>query len=178
MKAVFLTVYINKPGGADGMVPMKPLEAGGYEASLYTSFLEAMAKAHPAVSVISFGTADGGYMQYPAVPRKTGYDSRSRDWYKDTVQEPDKLLLADPFLTSKGVPTIGILLRCAISKTRLKVYLDLTLICQLSRSCYSRLSLGIQVMLFYLTLRIRLLPILSIRNEFQEDPGRRHCGVL
>ena len=132
-----LTVYIDKPAGADGMVPMKPLEAGGYEASLYTAF-EAMAKAHPAVSVISFGTADGGYMQYPAVPRKTGYDSRSRDWYKDTVQDPDKLLLADPFLTSKGVPTIGIFTTVRDQQNQIKGVLgfniDLPVITQLLQS--------------------------------------------
>ena len=102
-----ITVYINKPGGADGMVAMKPLEAGGYEAESYLAY-ERYAKAHPEVSVVSLGTADGGFLQYPAIPRKTGYDSRTRDWYKDTIKQPDKVLLTDPFLTSKGVPTIGI----------------------------------------------------------------------
>ena len=102
-----ITSYINKPGGADGMVPMKPLEAGGYEAESYRSF-EQMVRAHSEVSVISLGTSDGGYLQYPAIARKTGYDSRTRDWYKDTVKQPDKIVITDPFLTSKGVPTIGI----------------------------------------------------------------------
>lgn len=102
-----ITSYINKPGGADGMVPMKPLEAAEYEAGSYRSF-EQMVKAHSEISVISLGTSDGGYLQYPAIARKTGYDSRTRDWYKDTVKEPDKIVIADPFLTSKGVPTIGI----------------------------------------------------------------------
>lgn len=102
-----LTLYMNKTGGADGMVPMKPLEAGGYETDLYSAF-EQFVKAHPEVSTISWGTSDGGYLQYPAIPRKAGYDSRSRDWYKDTVKQPDKLLLTDPFLTSKGIPTIGV----------------------------------------------------------------------
>ena len=102
-----ITSYISKTGGADGMVPMNPLGVGGYEADLYRNF-EQIVKAHPEVSTVSFGTSDGGYLQYPAIPRKTGYDSRTRDWYKDTVKQPDKLLLTDPFLTSKGIPTIGI----------------------------------------------------------------------
>ncbi len=102
-----ITTYIDKKGGADGMVSMTPLENGGYEAELYKKF-EEMVKAHPEVSVISLGTSDGGYIQWPAIPRKAGYDSRSRDWYKDSVASPDKLLLTDPFLTSKGVPTVGI----------------------------------------------------------------------
>ncbi|MEN6411239.1 MAG: methyl-accepting chemotaxis protein [Veillonellales bacterium] len=102
-----ITTYMDKTGGADSMVPMKPLEAGGYEADLYNAF-EQVVKSHPEVSTISLGTSDGGYLQYPAIPRKAGYDSRTRDWYRDTIKQPDKLLLTDPFLTSKGVPTIGI----------------------------------------------------------------------
>lgn len=102
-----ITSYVDKIGGPDGMVPMLPLEAGGYEAEAYREF-EQVVKAHPEISVVSLGTSDGGYLQYPAISRKKGYDSRTRDWYKDTVQQPDKILLTDPFLTSKGVPTIGI----------------------------------------------------------------------
>jgi methyl-accepting chemotaxis protein len=98
---------MKKTGGADGMVPMQPIEAGGYEAELYSIF-EQTAKAHSEISVVSLGTSDGGFLQYPAIPRKPGYDSRTRDWYKDTVKQPDKVLLTDPFQTSKGVPTIGI----------------------------------------------------------------------
>lgn len=102
-----ITVYIDKKGGADGMVPMNPLENGGYEAEIYRLFGQFI-KTHPEVSTISLGTADGGFIQWPAVARKTGYDSRSRDWYKESAAAPDKLVLADPFLTSKGVPTVGI----------------------------------------------------------------------
>lgn len=102
-----ITVYIDKKGGADGMVPMNPLENGGYEAEIYRLFGQFI-KTHPEVSTISLGTADGGFIQWPAVPRKTGYDSRSRDWYKESTAAPEKLILADPFLTSKGVPTVGI----------------------------------------------------------------------
>ena len=103
-----ITSYINaSAAGADGLVPMKPIETGGYEAEMYRAY-EQIAKAHPEISVVSLGTSDGGYLQYPAIPRKTGYDSRTRDWYKDTSKQPDKLVVTDPFLTSKGVPTIGI----------------------------------------------------------------------
>lgn len=102
-----ITTYMDKKGGADGMIPMTPLENGGYEAELYQLFAQ-FTKSHPEVSTISFGTADGGYIQYPAIPRKSGYDSRSRDWYKESAGKPDQIVLADPFLTSKGVPTVGI----------------------------------------------------------------------
>lgn len=102
-----INVYINASAGADGMIPMTPIENGGYEAELYRMF-EQFGSNHPQVSVVSLGTNDGGYIQWPAVPRKKGYDSRARDWYKDTINTPDKVVLSDPFMTSKGVPTIGI----------------------------------------------------------------------
>lgn len=102
-----ITTYMDKKGGADGMIPMTPMENGGYEAELYTLFAQ-FTKSHPEVSTISFGTSDGGYIQWPAIPRKSGYDSRARDWYKESAPKPDQVVLADPFLTSKGVPTIGI----------------------------------------------------------------------
>lgn len=102
-----ISVYINKEAGSDGMIPMTPIQNGGYEAELYRMF-EQFGANHPQVSVVSFGTSDGGYLQWPAVPRKKGYDSRARDWYKETVTTPDKAVLSDPFMTSKGVPTIGI----------------------------------------------------------------------
>jgi methyl-accepting chemotaxis protein len=102
-----IMTYMDKKGGADGMVPMTPLENGGYEAELYQQFGQFI-KTHPQVSTISFGTTDGGFMQWPAIPRKTGYDSRSRDWYKGSFAAPDEIIVDDPFLTSKGVPTVGV----------------------------------------------------------------------
>ena len=102
-----ITVYIDKKGGADGMVAMTPQENGGYEAELY-GLMQRFAKSHPTVSVVSFGTSDGGFLQWPTVPRKSGYDSRGRDWYKDSTAKPNEVVVSDPFLTSKGVPTVGI----------------------------------------------------------------------
>jgi len=102
-----ISVYINKNAGADGMIPMTPIQNGGYEAELYRMF-EQFGASHPQVSVVHLGTQDGGYLQWPAIPRKKGYDSRSRDWYKSAVASMDKVILSEPFLTSKGVPTIGV----------------------------------------------------------------------
>ena len=106
-KNAMVTKYMDQPGDAKGMIEMNPLAAGGDEAVLYQIF-ERVVKAHPEISTVSWGTSDGGYLQYPAIPRKKGYDSRERDWYKDNVRQPDRVALTDPFLTSKGVPTVGI----------------------------------------------------------------------
>lgn len=104
-----ITVYKNmKSTSADGMIPMTPLENGGFEADVYNVF-DNFGKSHDRiVSVVSYGTIDGGFLQWPAVPRKEGYDSRSRDWYKNSMEKPNEIIITDPFMTSKGVPTIGI----------------------------------------------------------------------
>lgn len=104
-----ITVYTNavSPDGSD-MIPMEPLKKGGFEAEVYKIF-EQFGESHQGVvSVVSYGTTDGGYLQWPAVPRKKGYDARMRDWYQDSMAEKDKIRITEPFMTSKGTPTIGI----------------------------------------------------------------------
>ena len=94
--------------GSDGMIAMDPAAKGGFEAQAYKLF-ERFGQAHKsAVSVISYGTMDGGYLQYPAVKRKSGYDSRKRDWFTDSMKDPGAVRITDPFKTSKGTPTVGI----------------------------------------------------------------------
>ena len=94
--------------GSDGMIAMDPAAKGGFEAQAYALF-ERFGQAHKSsVSVISYGTMDGGYLQYPAVKRKTGYDSRKRDWFTDSMKDTSAVRITDPFKTSKGTPTVGI----------------------------------------------------------------------
>lgn len=103
-----ITVYIDGTPDSSGMIPMNPEAAGGFEASIYRKFANTAKKMTPSISVVSYGTTDGGFLQYPAIPRKKGYDSRTRDWYKNGMAQPDKTIVTPPFMTSKGVPTIGI----------------------------------------------------------------------
>ena len=104
-----ITVYADmKSTAADGMIPMTPLENGGFEADAYTIFRNFGENHKRIVSVVSYGTTDGGFLQWPTVPRKEGYDSRSRDWYKNSMAKPGEIMITDPFMTSKGMPTIGI----------------------------------------------------------------------
>ena len=94
--------------GSDGMIAMDPAAKGGFEAQAYALF-ERFGQANKStVSVVSYGTVDGGYLQYPAVKRKTGYDSRKRDWFTDSMKDTNAVRITDPFKTSKGTPTVGI----------------------------------------------------------------------
>lgn len=93
---------------ADGNIAMDPQAKGGFELAAYQLFQRFGEANKTSVSVISYGTTDGGYLQYPAVKRKKGYDSRSRDWFKDSMADVNKVRITKPFKTSKGTPTVGI----------------------------------------------------------------------
>lgn len=104
-----ITVYSKDlPADAQGMIEMDPKSKGGYEAMAYEIFQSFGEQYKNTVSVISLGTPDGGYLQYPAVKRKAGYDATTRDWYKETMSSSEKVRVTEPFMTSKGTPTIGI----------------------------------------------------------------------
>jgi len=105
-----ITTYYNSTiqPDAKGMIPMDPAARGGFEADAYALFRQMGDTHKEAVSVISYGTTDGGYLQWPAISRKNDYDSRKRDWYKDSMQDASKVRITKPFMTSKGTPTLGI----------------------------------------------------------------------
>jgi len=103
-----ITVYIDGEADSSGNIPMDPMAKGGFEAATFDTFHRFVEANKGTVSVVSYGTTDGGYLQYPAVARKKGYDGRTRDWYKDTMKDTNKVRITDPFMTSKGTPTIGI----------------------------------------------------------------------
>ena len=103
-----LTSYIDGEADASGMIPMDPMAKGGYEAAAFQSFERFVNAYQGSVSTISYGAVDGSYLQYPAVPRKKGYDSRQRSWFKDSMADTNNVRITKPFLTSKGTPTIGI----------------------------------------------------------------------
>ena len=105
-----ITRYMDESAGApgsDGMIAMEPDAKGGFEAAAYHLFERYGQANKDAVSVISYGTTDGGYLQYPAVKRKQGYDSRQRDWFKNNIGG-NGVSVTKPFKTSKGTPTVGL----------------------------------------------------------------------
>ena len=105
-----ITVYSDGEVDSKGMIAMDPAAKGGYELAAYDVFHRFAEANKGSVSVVSLGTTDGGYLQYPAVKRKKGYDARTRDWYKESMADVNKVRITNPFMTSKGTPTIGIFL--------------------------------------------------------------------
>lgn len=104
----YMDADVAATAAADGNIAMDPQAKGGYELAAYQLFQRFGEANKGTVSVISLGTVDGGYLQYPAVKRKKGYDSRSRDWFKESMADVNKVRITKPFKTSKGTPTVGI----------------------------------------------------------------------
>jgi len=103
-----ITSYVNKKG-INGMVEMTPLQNDPYETEIYKQF-ENLAKTHEEVQTVSVGVADnGGYVQYPAIQRKEGYDARTRDWYKAAIAKPDEVVITDAYVTSSGDMAVSVL---------------------------------------------------------------------
>jgi len=58
---------------------------------------------------IAFATEhNGGYVHYPPIDRKDGYDARTRAWYKLGKQKPGEVLSLDAYQTSSGQPVMTI----------------------------------------------------------------------
>ena len=103
-----ITSYVNKKG-TNGLVEMTPLQNDPYEAEIYKQF-ENLAKTHEEIQTVSVGVAEnGGYVQYPAIQRKEGYDARLRDWYKAAVAKPDEVVITDAYVTSSGDMAVSVL---------------------------------------------------------------------
>ncbi|SHK65493.1 methyl-accepting chemotaxis sensory transducer with Cache sensor [Selenomonas ruminantium] len=104
----YMDEAVTATAASDGNIAMDPQAKGGFELAAYQVFQRFGESHKAAVSVISYGTTDGGYLQYPAVKRKKGYDSRQRDWFKESMADVNKVRITKPFKTSKGTPTVGI----------------------------------------------------------------------
>lgn len=103
-----VTSYIDKKSESNE-IPMTPLNNGSFEASLYEEF-ENFTKTHSGVETVSVASeSNGGYMQYPAISRKSGYDPRTRDWYNQAKENKDKISFTDVYKTSSGSMVMSIL---------------------------------------------------------------------
>ncbi|WP_246583092.1 hypothetical protein [Clostridium simiarum] len=96
-----LTSYIDKGYGTDYMSPRSPADEE-LESSLYKNF-ENFSETHDGIeSVFISSESNGGYMQYPSVPREKGYDPRTRSWYSEGKNSKDKVSFTDVYKTSSG----------------------------------------------------------------------------
>jgi len=95
-----ITSYKDKktPEGKSKMEPIK----GSYEEAVM-KLCETFTKENPVFLGIAFATEhNGGYVHYPPIDRKDGYDARTRSWYKLGAQNPNVVSSLDAYQTSSG----------------------------------------------------------------------------
>ena len=56
-------------------------------------------KEHPAMEILTLGNDNGAWMKSPD-PGKGEYDPRTRDWYKNAMKTPGKVIIPDPSVSA------------------------------------------------------------------------------
>ena len=78
------------------------VEKGSYEESVM-NLCSQFQKENPVFIGIAFATEwNGGYVHYPPIDRKDGYDARSRQWFKLGKANPNNVMSLDAYQTSNG----------------------------------------------------------------------------
>lgn len=78
-----------------------------YENEVF-KYLENFTKSHSSTQSIFIGSENnGGYVQYPTVSIKKGYDPRTREWYKTGKNNSDKLNVTDMYQMTNGDTVIS-----------------------------------------------------------------------
>ncbi len=102
-----ITSYKDKktPGG---LSPMNP-EPGSYEDSVDRFFMQ-FEKENRSIQALFFALEEhGGFLRYPHVDRKDGYDPRTRDWYQQTKNHRNGFYASDAVKVSATKAVLSIL---------------------------------------------------------------------
>jgi methyl-accepting chemotaxis protein len=77
------------------------------ERSAFDTFVRLM-KSHPDFAYVYAGLEDGGYTQAPSENMGNKFDPRKRPWYTQGKQSASEVTLLSAYITTKGVPNIGV----------------------------------------------------------------------
>lgn len=68
----------------------------GLESTIYNEF-ERYANTHLDTSFVYMGTIYGGFIRWPDGQIVNDFDPRKRDWYINSIKEPDKVVISKPY---------------------------------------------------------------------------------
>jgi methyl-accepting chemotaxis protein len=88
------------------------------ERSAFDTF-ERLMKAHPDFAYVYAGLEDGGYTQSPSENMGNKFDPRKRPWYVQGKQSPTEVTLLSAYITTQGVPNIGVVAKAHDSSGKL-----------------------------------------------------------
>lgn len=69
----------------------------GHESSEIRNQLAQYAALHPEILSIYVGTQEGFFIQEPVINDTSTYDPRTRDWYKQSMEQKGKILVSSPY---------------------------------------------------------------------------------
>ena len=102
-----ITSYKNKKT-PNGVSEMKPIP-GSYEESVNNLFIR-FEKSNDNIQALFFSIEEhGGFLRYPPVNRKDGYDPRTRSWYKAAKELNNQLYASDAVKISPTQAVLSIL---------------------------------------------------------------------
>lgn len=97
------TKYFELPG------PSKPAEFATNPSEIRVNEIaDLLMQANPDFAYVYMGFKDGGYTQDGSETIKNNYDPRIRPWYKEGKKSPTDTTLLSAYITTEGVPNIGI----------------------------------------------------------------------
>lgn len=85
---------------------MDPRSAGKEEAAIFELF-ESFGQTHEELLFVYLGTQHGGFIQYPAEPLGN-YDPRKRPWYQQVSQNPNKVIVTEPYQGVTGQAMVSV----------------------------------------------------------------------
>jgi diguanylate cyclase (GGDEF)-like protein/PAS domain S-box-containing protein len=91
----------------------------GLESTIYNN-LEAYGKSHPETTYVYIGTEWGGYIQWPDGLDKGNFDPRKRPWYAPAIENPDKVVISEPYVSAIDNSNNVIITASKVVKNELK----------------------------------------------------------
>lgn len=95
------------------------------EIQIYEKF-RSIAQIHPEISLLSYGTETGGYIEYPSFDPTQAYDPRLRGWYVDALQE-ETFKISEPYETKITKERVVGITRRVIDGEKIVGVLNLTI---------------------------------------------------
>lgn len=90
------------------------------------SFFRSIKETHGIITFVSFGTENGGYIEYPAFNPKAPYDPRVRGWYMNAISQ-DKAVISEPYVTNVTKDLVISVDKSVVSKGRKIGVISLTI---------------------------------------------------
>ncbi|WP_338666827.1 methyl-accepting chemotaxis protein [Pseudodesulfovibrio methanolicus] len=109
------TRYFDLPAGDN---PVLHDGMSAKERSAFDTF-ERLMKSHPDFAYVYAGLEDGGYTQSPSENMGNKFDPRKRPWYIQGKQSPTEVTLLSAYITTQGVPNIGVVAKVHDSSGKL-----------------------------------------------------------